>query len=99
MTPEHYGQLLPRMAPMWAPVLEGMKDLPFYQDPVNRVWLEAGQINVNVGYPGPATPWAGEVLSSQVLLRALQTAIVDGVPPAEALQNAKREIEAIMAKY
>jgi len=34
-----------------------------------------------------------------VLLRALQTAIVDGVPPAEALQNAKREIEAIMAKY
>lgn len=99
MTAEHYGRLLPMMAPMWAPVFEGMKDLPFYQDPINRVWLEAGQINVNVGYPGPSTPWAGEVLSSQVLLRALQTAIVDGVPAAEALQNAKREIETIMAKY
>ncbi|NPV54095.1 MAG: sugar ABC transporter substrate-binding protein [Firmicutes bacterium] len=96
---DNYSNLLPKMCPMWAPVFVGMEKLAFYQDPNNRAWLQAGQINVNLGYPGPTTPWAGETMSSQVMLRALQSMIVDNVPVKEGLEKAKAEIEQIKAKY
>lgn len=96
---DFYGSLVERMSPMWSPTLMGLESRPFFQQPDNRAWLEAGRLNVNVGYPGPATPWAGEVMSSQVMVSAIQSVILYNTPEKTALQEARKRIEEIVAKY
>ena len=96
---EFYGSLVEKMSPMWSPTLMGLESRPFFQQPDNRAWLEAGKLNVNVGYPGPATPWAGQVMSSQVMVSAIQSVILYNTPERTALQEARRRIEEIVAKY
>jgi multiple sugar transport system substrate-binding protein len=74
---------------------------PFGAKPADKlsVLRDAVSWTRNMGYPGPASPAIGEVLSTFVLPNMLARAARGDASPQQAVTDAHRQIEPIFAKW
>jgi hypothetical protein len=74
---------------------------PFGAKPANKLAVLRDGVSWtrNMGFPGPASPAIGEVLSTFVLPNMLARAARGDASPAQAVTEAHQQIEPIFAKW
>ena len=100
MTPDRYNEVI---------VANNGRFVPVYPDLFNDSWwtgrpefagfIEIANTGVPISYEAPPSAASGEVLATHVIPEALQTVLVDGVDPAEAVAQAHRKIAAISERF
>jgi multiple sugar transport system substrate-binding protein len=70
-------------------------DDPYWNTPNGKTIVETVKIGHPVGWPGPTTPAAAEVVSSNVLTDMVTQVIVDKVTPEAAVDEANKRIKEI----
>jgi multiple sugar transport system substrate-binding protein len=70
-------------------------DDPYWNTPTGKTIVETVKIGHPVGWPGPTTPAAAEVVSSNVLTDMVTQVIVDKVSPEAAVDEANKRIKEI----
>ena len=70
-------------------------DDPYWNTPNGKTIVETVKIGHPVGWPGPTTPAAAEVVSSNVLTDMVTQVIVDKVSPEAAVDEANKRIKEI----
>jgi ABC-type glycerol-3-phosphate transport system substrate-binding protein len=70
-------------------------DDPYWNTPTGKTIVETVKIGHPVGWPGPTTPAAAEVVSSNVLTDMVTQVIVDKVTPEAAVDEANKRIKEI----
>ena len=70
-------------------------DDPYWNTPNGKTIVETVKIGHPVGWPGPTTPAAAEVVSSNVLTDMITQVIVDKVSPEAAVDEANKRIKEI----
>lgn len=70
-------------------------DDPYWNTPTGKTIVETVKVGHPVGWPGPTTPAAAEVVSSNVLTDMVTQVIVDKVTPEAAVDDANKRIKEI----
>jgi len=70
-------------------------DDPYWNTPNGKTIVETVKLGHPVGWPGPTTPAAAEVVSSNVLTDMITQVIVDKVTPEAAVDEANKRIKEI----
>ncbi|HEY7205490.1 MAG TPA: extracellular solute-binding protein [Methylomirabilota bacterium] len=70
-------------------------DDPYWNTPNGKTIVETVKIGHPVGWPGPTTPAAAEVVSSNVLTDMVTQVIVDKVTPEAAVDEANKRMKEI----
>ena len=70
-------------------------DDPYWNTPTGKTIVETVKVGHPVGWPGPTTPAAAEVVSSNVLTDMVTQVIVDKVTPEAAVDEANKRIKEI----
>jgi multiple sugar transport system substrate-binding protein len=77
------------------PVFSRLLDHDYWRTEQGKVIVEAVKIGHPVGWPGPTTAAAAEVISSNVLTDMITRVIVDKASPEEAIKEADKRIREI----
>ncbi len=80
-----------QMVPLFARPL----DDPYWNTPGGKIIVDTVKQGHPVGWPGPTTPAAAEVVSSNVLTDMITRVIVDKVTPEAAVDEANKRIKEI----
>jgi multiple sugar transport system substrate-binding protein len=80
-----------QMVPLFAKPL----DDPYWNTPSGKIIVDTVKQGHPVGWPGPTTPAAAEVVSSNVLTDMITRVIVDKVTPEAAVDEANKRIKEI----
>jgi len=80
-----------QMVPLFAKPL----DDPYWNTPGGKIIVDTVKQGHPVGWPGPTTPAAAEVVSSNVLTDMITRVIVDKVTPEAAVDEANKRIKEI----
>jgi len=68
---------------------------PYWNTEHGKIIVEATKVGHAVGWPGPTTPAAAEVISGNILTDMITRVIVDKVPPEKAVEEADKRIKEI----
>jgi multiple sugar transport system substrate-binding protein len=77
------------------PVFARPLDDPYWNTPDGKTIVETVKLGHPVGWPGPTTPAAAEVVSSNVLTDMVTQVIVDKASPEAAVDEANKRIKEI----
>ena len=80
-----------QMVPLFAKPLED----PYWNTPGGKIIVDTVKQGHPVGWPGPTTPAAAEVVSGNVLTDLITRVIVDKVTPEAAIDEANKRIKEI----
>src|SRR5207249_11221147 len=80
-----------QMMPLCAKVQED----PYWNTPTGKIVVDTVKQGHPVGWPGPTTPAAAEVVSGNVLTDMITRVIVDKVTPEAAIDEANKRIKEI----
>ncbi|PYN80263.1 MAG: hypothetical protein DMD96_14480 [Candidatus Rokuibacteriota bacterium] len=80
-----------QMVPLFAKALED----PYWNTPTGKIVVDTVKQGHPVGWPGPTTPAAAEVVSGNVLTDMITRVIVDKVTPEAAIEEANKRIKEI----
>jgi ABC-type glycerol-3-phosphate transport system substrate-binding protein len=70
-------------------------DDAYWNTPTGKVIVETVKLGHPVGWPGPTTPAAAEIVSSNVLTDMITRVIVDKASPEAALDEANKRMKEI----
>jgi multiple sugar transport system substrate-binding protein len=70
-------------------------DDPYWNTPTGKTIVETVKLGHPVGWPGPTTPAAAEVISSNVLTDMITRVIVDKAAPEAAIDEANKRMKEI----
>jgi multiple sugar transport system substrate-binding protein len=100
MTPERYNEVIVANNGRFVPVYPDLFNDPWWTErPEFKEFIEIADTGVPISYEAPPSAAAGEVLATHVIPEALQTVLVDGVDPAEAVASAHQKIAAISERF
>jgi len=77
------------------PLFKSLINHEYWNTPDGKVIAETVKLGRPVGWPGPTTPAAAEVVSSNVLTDMMTRVIVDKVAPEKAVEEADKRIKEI----
>jgi len=77
------------------PLFAKPQDDPYWNTPTGKIIVDTVKQGHPVGWPGPTTPAAAEVVSGNVLTDMITRVIVDKVTPEAAIDEANKRIKEI----
>jgi len=77
------------------PLFKNLLNSDYWNNADGKVITETVKLGRTVGWPGPTTPAAAEVISSNVLTDMMTRVIVDKVTPEKAVEEADKRIKEI----
>ena len=77
------------------PFFKNLINDDYWNNPDGKIIAETVKLGRPVGWPGPTTPAAAEVISSNVLTDMMTRVIVDKVTPEKAIEEADKRIKEI----
>jgi multiple sugar transport system substrate-binding protein len=77
------------------PLFKNLLNSDYWNNADGKVITETVKLGRPVGWPGPTTPAAAEVISSNVLTDMMTRVIVDKVTPEKAIEEADKRIKEI----
>src|SRR5205823_9448866 len=95
MSKEHFTKYVTGSFQQAVPLFGKALDDPYWNTPDGKVIVETVKQGNPVGWPGPTTPAAAEVVSSNVLTDMITRVIVDKVTPEAAIDEANKRIKEI----
>ncbi|WP_052487300.1 ABC transporter substrate-binding protein [Gordoniibacillus kamchatkensis] len=95
---DFYGKLIEKLNGLAVPVLNGYENTEFWQRPENKGWFEASKNIVPLGDPGPPDARASQVVSENVLSKAVQSIVVNKVDPQKALDAIEQGYKKVYEK-
>jgi ABC-type glycerol-3-phosphate transport system substrate-binding protein len=99
MQPDLYNDVITNTNGRFVPVYPDLFNDPWWTSrPEFSQFVEIAQSGVPVSHESPPTAASGEVLATNVIPQGMQTVLVDGVDPAEAVAEAHAKIAAIHAR-
>ncbi len=95
--PAHYRAVVEKVGGRWVPIFpKMMSEMPmFAADPAVAAFPTMARTGIIDGYAGPPNALAGRVFDATILTKALQKVLVDGMPVADAVSWAQKQIEAL----
>jgi len=100
MEPSRYNQVIVENNGRFVPVYPDLFNDPWWTErPEFKEFIEIANTGVPISYEAPPSAAAGEVLATHVIPEALQTVLIDGVDPAEAVAAAHAKIAAISERF
>jgi multiple sugar transport system substrate-binding protein len=81
------------------PFYEGLMKGKYWQDENGQVIIESIRVGHQLGWPGPTTPAASEVMTSNVLTDIVGRIVIDKLSKEEALKEADDKIKAIYERF
>lgn len=95
---DFYEDLVIEMGGMWQPVVEGMDQNTFWEDPTNAAWLASSKTTVPNTYPSVPDENSTRAFSEQVSVKAVQKIVVNGMDPQQALNELEADLKRIYGK-
>lgn len=92
---DNYEAMIEVMGAMWQPVIEGLDDSEFWQDPTNKPWLESSKLTVNTYYPAPSDDKAMTCYSNQLCVKAVQSMLINGASAEEAVEGLEKSFKEV----
>jgi multiple sugar transport system substrate-binding protein len=77
------------------PLFQGLLEHEYWQDETGQVIVNSIKQGNPLGWPGPTTPAAAEVIARNILTDMMTRVIVDKLSPEEAVKEADRKIKEI----
>jgi ABC-type glycerol-3-phosphate transport system substrate-binding protein len=100
MTPDRYNEVIAANNGRFVPVYPDLFDDPWWGErPEFAAFIEIADTGVPLSHAAPPSAASGEVLATNVIPEALQTVLLDGVDPAEAVARAHLKIAAISERF
>ena len=100
MDPERYNQVIVANNGRFVPVYPDLFNDPWWTErPEFAEFTKIANTGVPISHEAPPSAASGEVLATNVIPEALQTVLVDGVDPAEAVAQAHQKIAAISERF
>ncbi|ORC37383.1 hypothetical protein B4O97_04110 [Marispirochaeta aestuarii] len=97
---DNYNKIIESAGSRYLPVYRDLIDTPFWNS--NPKFEDLGKMLEEakvVGYKGPASAAASEMLVQRILTKAFSDMIVRGMSPEEAVRNADKAFKEIAAKF
>ena len=95
MSKDKFTQYMTGSFQQAVPLFKNLLANDYWNTPDGKVIVEAAKLGRPVGWPGPTTPAAAEVISSNVLTDMMTRVIVDKVAPEKAVEEADKRIKEI----
>ena len=100
MEPTRYNDVIVKNNGRFVPVYPDLFNDPWWTErPEFKEFIGIANTGVPISYEAPPSAASGEVLATHVIPEALQTVLVDGVDPAEAVAAAHAKIAAISERF
>jgi ABC-type glycerol-3-phosphate transport system substrate-binding protein len=100
MEPTRYNDVIVKNNGRFVPVYPDLFNDPWWTErPEFKEFIEIANTGVPISYEAPPSAAAGEVLATNLIPEALQTVLIDGVDPAEAVATAHAKIAAISERF
>jgi ABC-type glycerol-3-phosphate transport system substrate-binding protein len=100
MEPTRYNDVIVKNNGRFVPVYPDLFNDPWWTGrPEFAEFIKIANTGVPISYEAPPSAASGEVLAIDVIPEALQTVLVDGVDPAEAVAQAHQKIAAISERF
>jgi multiple sugar transport system substrate-binding protein len=77
------------------PLFQGLLEHEYWKDETGRIIVDSIKQGNPLGWPGPTTPAAAEVIARNILTDMMTRVIVDKLSPEEAVKEADRKIKEI----
>jgi ABC-type glycerol-3-phosphate transport system substrate-binding protein len=77
------------------PLFQGLLEHEYWRDETGQVIVNSIKQGNPLGWPGPTTPAAAEVIARNILTDMMTRVIVDKLSPEEAVKEADRKIKEI----
>jgi multiple sugar transport system substrate-binding protein len=95
MSKDHFTAYMTGSFQQAVPFFKSLINHEYWNNADGKVIVETVKLGKTVGWPGPTTPAAAEVISSNVLTDMMTRVIVDKVPPEKAVEEADKRIKEI----
>lgn len=95
---DFYGKLIEKMNGLSVPVLNGYENTPYWQKPENKGWYDASRNVVPLGDPAPPDARASQVISENILSKAVQSIVVNNADPKKALEDIEKGYKKVYDK-
>jgi multiple sugar transport system substrate-binding protein len=96
MDPARYNEVIVANNGRFAPVYPDLLNDPWWTGrPESAAFIEIARTGAPISYETAPSGASDEILASNVIPKALQTVLVDGVDPAQAVASAHQKIAAI----
>jgi multiple sugar transport system substrate-binding protein len=100
MEPARYNEVIVKNNGRFVPVYPDLFNDPWWTErPEFKEFIEIANTGVPISFEAPPSAASGEVLATNVIPEALQTVLIDGVDPAEAVAAAHAKIAAISERF
>jgi multiple sugar transport system substrate-binding protein len=100
MTPSRYNEVITNTNGRFVPVYPELFNDPWWTErPEFKEFIDIAKTGVPISFEAAPSAASGEVLATHVIPEALQTVLVDGVDPAEAVAQAHARIAAIYDRF
>ena len=96
MDPARYNEVIVANNGRFAPVYPDLLNDPWWTGrPESAAFIEIARTGAPISYETAPSGASDEILASNVIPKALQTVLIDGVDPAQAVASAHQKIAAI----
>jgi multiple sugar transport system substrate-binding protein len=92
---DYYAELIETMNGLAVPAVEGYDQSEFWQREEYKGWYDATRNIVPLGDPGPPDARASQVVSENILSKAVLEIVVNGMDPQKALEQIEREYKRV----
>lgn len=99
MEPSNYHGWLEGYGGYYAPAYKGTMELPFWQDPVRKTFMENATYGHAIGWPGPITLPVREIYNNFLYTEMVQMVLVQGKTPEQAVKETTKKIKDIYSRY
>jgi multiple sugar transport system substrate-binding protein len=100
MEPTRYNEVIVKNNGRFVPVYPDLFNDPWWTErPEFKEFVEIARTGVPISFAAPPSAASGEVLATHVIPEALQTVLIDGVDPADAVARAHQKIAAIATRF
>jgi ABC-type glycerol-3-phosphate transport system substrate-binding protein len=100
MEPTRYNDVIVKNNGRFVPVYPNLFNDPWWTErPEFKEFIAIANTGVPISYEAPPSAASGEVLATNLIPEALQTVLIDGVDPAEAVATAHAKIAAISERF
>jgi multiple sugar transport system substrate-binding protein len=93
---EWYSEWIRQTAPLTSPVFVDVQKEAFWQDPVNKVFLDDAEKQVQWGYPGETNEYVSAAVNTFTMSQVLQKILVEGMPIEAALAEMDAKLKALV---
>jgi multiple sugar transport system substrate-binding protein len=99
MSKEKYETYEKAAAKQAGPFYEGLMGTKYWEDEDGKVIVESIKSGYQLGWPGPTTPAASEVITSNILTDTVGRIVIDKLSKEQALKEADDKIRAIYERF